>query len=247
MTLLAAVDAAPNLFQQLLDAGVPIGPYRLHWLELLGVVIGIGSAWLGMRRLVWAWPVGIVANVILFFVYLGAAFGADQRVPLFGQSGRQVLFIVVSLYGWVSWTRYRRASGGAGSPAVSPRWMTVGERGLVVLGWLVGTVVFQRAFAALEGLAPDPYWTPPWWFSWCDAWIFVGSVVATYAMARGWNEFWLAWIGVDLVGVPLGFATGYVPTAVMYIFYGIFVLYGFSQWVRLTRATRDEALVGAGR
>jgi nicotinamide riboside transporter PnuC len=47
-------------------------------------------------------------------------------------------------------------------------------------------------------------------------------------MARGWNEFWLAWIGVDLVGVPLGFATGYVPTAVMYIFYGLFVLYGFS-------------------
>jgi nicotinamide mononucleotide transporter len=60
---------------------------------------------------------------------------------------------------------------------------------------------------------------------------------------RGWNEFWLAWIGVDLIGVPLGFATGYVPTAVMYIGYGIFVLYGFTQWVK---ATRLERAGGAG-
>jgi nicotinamide mononucleotide transporter len=59
-------------------------------------------------------------------------------------------------------------------------------------------------------------------------------------MARGWNEFWLAWIGVDLIGVPLGFATGYVPTSVMYIFYGLFVLYGFSQWVKVTREERGR-------
>ena len=60
-------------------------------------------------------------------------------------------------------------------------------------------------------------------------------MLATYMMARGWNEFWLAWIAVDLVGVPLGFATGYVPTAVMYIFYGAFVLYGLTQWAKATR------------
>ena len=46
-------------------------------------------------------------------------------------------------------------------------------------------------------------WPAPRWYYWCDAWIFVGSMVATYAMARGWNDFWLAWIAVDLVGVPL--------------------------------------------
>ena len=84
----------------------------------------------------------------------------------------------------------------------------------------------QAVFSWLWSLAPNPFFTPEWWFYWCDAWIFVGSIVATYAMARGWNEFWLAWIGVDLVGVPFGFATGYVPTSVMYIFYGGFVLYG---------------------
>jgi nicotinamide mononucleotide transporter len=230
-----------NIFQQLIDAAIPIGQYQLHWLELIGVLIGVVSAWFGMKRRVWAWPVGILANVMLFFVYIGAAFGADSRVPLFGQSSRQVFFIAVSLYGWVRWSQHQRQAGGADAPAVVPRWATSRERVAVVVFWLAGTVVVHQIFVALWNLAPNPYWTPAWWFYWCDAWIFVGSMVATYAMARGWNEFWLAWIGVDLVGVPLGFATGYVPTAVMYVFYGLFVLYGFSQWVKATREERPTA------
>ncbi len=241
MNTLVAATESQNLFQQVIDAAIPIGPYELHWLELVGVLIGVASAWYGMKRKVWAWPVGILANIMLFFVYIGAAFGADERIPLFGQSGRQVFFILVSIYGWVRWTQHRRAvGGGAGAPAVTPRWMTGRERLVAVTGWLAGTALVWWAFVALWNLAPNPFFTPQWWYYAADAWIFVGSIAATYAMARGWNEFWLAWIGVDLIGVPLGFATGYVPTSVMYIFYGLFVLYGFSQWVKVTRAAEQE-------
>ena len=63
---------------------------------------------------------------------------------------------------------------------------------------LVGVAIVQWVFATVGAT-----WPAPRWYFWCDAWIFVGSIVATYAMARGWNEFWLAWIAVDLVGVPL--------------------------------------------
>ena len=77
-----------NIFQQLIAATFPVGGYEMHWLELIGILIGAASAYLGMKRWVWAWPVGILANVMLFFVYLGALFGADERIPLFGQAGR---------------------------------------------------------------------------------------------------------------------------------------------------------------
>ncbi|HEY3535726.1 MAG TPA: nicotinamide riboside transporter PnuC [Pedococcus sp.] len=245
VTLLSAGSGSQNLFQQLIDAAIPIGKYQLHWLELIGVLIGIASAWFGMKRRVWAWPVGIVANIMLFFVYIGATFGAGERIPLFGQAGRQVFFIVVSIYGWWRWAQLRRRSSNRDEAAITPRWATTNERAVVVVGWLLGTVVVHQAFVALWNLSPNPFFTPQWWYYWCDAWIFVGSFIATYAMARGWNEFWLAWIGVDLVGVPLGFATGYVPTAVMYIFYGLFVLYGFTQWVKVTReARRSDTEVG---
>lgn len=240
----ALSESSPNIFQQAIDAAIPIGEYKLHWLELIGVLIGVASAWYGMKRKVWAWPVGIVANVMLFFVYTAAAFGADTRVPLFGQAGRQVFFIITSIYGWYRWSQHQKAAGGGGAPAVVPRWMTSRERVTIAVAWLLGTVVVHQVFVYLWNLAPNPYFTPQWWFYWCDAWIFVGSIVATYAMARGWNEFWLAWIGVDLVGVPFGFATGYVPTAVMYTFYGAFVLYGFFQWVKVTR---EQSASGGGK
>ncbi|WP_374968899.1 nicotinamide riboside transporter PnuC [Terrabacter sp. BE26] len=242
MQALALADQTKNVFQQAIDATIPFGPYQLHWLELVGVLIGLASAYLGMRRWVAAWPVGIVANIMLFFVYLGAVFGADERIPLFGQAGRQVFFIVTSIYGWWRWAKVRQLNhaNDAGGVAITPRWATGRERIAVVAFWLIGTVVVHQVFVWLWNLSPNPFFTPAWWFYWCDAWIFVGSIVATYAMARGWNEFWLAWIGVDLVGVPFAFATDYVPTAVLYAFYGLFVLYGFTRWVKASRvAERD--------
>jgi nicotinamide mononucleotide transporter len=64
-------------------------------------------------------------------------------------------------------------------------------------------------------------------------------MVATYAMARGWNDFWLTWIAVDLVGVPLLWHSQYYPTAILYVVYGLLVLYGFVVWLRATAAERE--------
>jgi nicotinamide mononucleotide transporter len=60
-------------------------------------------------------------------------------------------------------------------------------------------------------------------------------VLATYGMAKGWVEFWLIWVAVDLVGVPLLFSAGYWATALMYVFYGLFTLFGFFAWWRISR------------
>ena len=76
-TLIAATDPSQNVFKTIIDAYIPIGQYKLYWLELIGVSIGVASAYLGMKRLVWAWPVGITANIMLFFVYIGGAFGLE--------------------------------------------------------------------------------------------------------------------------------------------------------------------------
>ena len=73
------------------------------------------------------------------------------------------------------------------------------------------------------------------WGPLADSWILTGSILATFGMARGWNEFWFVWIAVDVVGVPLLLAAQYYPSAIMYIFYGLFCLYGFLLWRRTQR------------
>jgi len=220
-----------NFLTWLYDANVDIAGHSITWREIIGNGFGFASAIGGLRRRVWAWPVGIVGNVLLFSVFIAATVDAHAQQPLFGQAGRQVFFIVTSVYGWWRWHELKLARGGPGDrPAITPRWATAGER----IGYLAvaaaGILVCQWMFSVIGA-----GWPAPRWYYWCDAWIFVGSMVATFAMARGWNDFWLAWIAVDLVGVPLLWHSHYYPTAVLFVVYGALVVYGFVVWLRASR------------
>jgi nicotinamide mononucleotide transporter len=204
------------------------------WREVIGNLFGLASAVLGMRRLVWAWPVGMAGNAMLLTVFLGLAFDTPQQQTLLGQAGRQVFFLATSVYGWWRWQHLsnrpaaRLARPGA---AIAPRWATSGERvGYLALA-LPGVAVTAGAFAVIGAGFPAP-----WWFFVADAWIFVGSILATYAMARGWVDFWLCWVAVDLVGVPLLLHSGFYPSAVLYAVYAGFVVWGFVVWRRLAHA-----------
>jgi nicotinamide mononucleotide transporter len=212
-----------NVFDWLLHEQVTIAGSPVLVREIVGNVFGLASALFGMRRLVSAWPVGIIGNVLLFTVFVGGLFDTPQDKDLWGQAGRQVFFALVSLYGWYRWyqTRHAPASDGHG---VQPRWATWRER-LELLG--VAVVLYAIAYPVLKALGS---WGPQW-----DAWILTGSILATYGMARGFVEFWLIWIAVDVVGVPLLVQAKFYPSAAMYVFYGLFCVVGFAAWWRIER------------
>ena len=233
-----------SLLVEFLDAQLLIGGVPILWREIIGNVFGLAAAIGGMRRVVWAWPVGIVGNATLLTVFLGGVFHTPQDVDLYGQAGRQVMFLAVGVYGWWQWSRTRRAGAAAAVahggpvedvPAVRPHWATGRQRAGLVVGMLVGTVVFGWIFAELGS-----------WGPWADAWIFTGSILATYGMARGWTEFWLLWIAVDIVGVPLLLKAGYYPSAALYLVYGAFVIWGFVVWWRADLAERAAATSADG-
>ncbi|MFI6425597.1 nicotinamide riboside transporter PnuC [Promicromonospora sp. NPDC050880] len=211
-------------FRAAYDATFLVGDQQIYWREVVGNLFGLASALGGLRRKVWAWPVGIVGNVVLFTVFMGSWFGETGRADMLGQAGRQIMFIAVSVYGWYRWRQTQR-TGGVGTVAVHPAWASWRARVGLVTGMLAGTLLLTPLFRALGSYEPV----------WADAWIFTGSVLATYGMAKGWVEFWLIWVAVDLVGVPLLFSAGYWATALMYVIYGVFTLVGFFAWWRISR------------
>jgi nicotinamide mononucleotide transporter len=212
----------------LLDAQVQVAGSPVLVREIVGNAFGLISALLGLRRLVWAWPVGMIGNALLFTVFLGGVFATPQAHDLYGQAGRQVFFFLVSVYGWWRWRRNSRVD--ARHAAVQPRWATGRERLAMLLAAVVGTAAAYPLLAALGSWGPLP-----------DAWILTGSLLATYGMARGWVEFWLVWIAVDAVGVPLLLRGGFYPSAAMYLVYGAFCAWGFAAWWHTSRATRPAA------
>ncbi|MGW6200376.1 nicotinamide riboside transporter PnuC [Kribbella sp. NPDC055110] len=221
-----------NPIDWLLHSEVTIAGSQVLVREIVGNVFGLASALFGMRRLVSAWPVGIVGNVLLFTVFVGGIFDTPQNKDLWGQAGRQVFFAIVSLYGWYRW--YQTRHGGAAT-GVQPRWATARER--IELGG-IAVILYAISYFVLRELGS---WGPQW-----DAWILTGSILATYGMARGFVEFWLIWIAVDVVGVPLLVQAKFYPSATMYIVYGLFCVIGFASWWKIQnreRAGTPEAVV----
>ena len=218
-----------NILSWLLEGSLTIGTYAILVREVVGNAFGIASAVGGMRRRVWAWPVGIVGNLVLFTVYVGGILDKPQVHDLWGQAGRQVFFLAVSVYGWWRWRRNRRSASGEDAAAILPAW--AGARGWVQLATfaVVGTAVFYVVLKQLGSWGPLP-----------DAWILTGSILATYGMARGWTEFWLIWIAVDVVGVPLLLQSGYYPSAALYLLYGAFCAWGFLTWLRVQRTAEAD-------
>ena len=162
-------------------------------------------------------------------VLFGAFYGAPRRQRR--QAGRR--------HG-----RRRCTAGGSGTAAraesgdglIAPRFATWRERAALVGAAAVGTVAVALLFKAYPTLSWDP---------WPDAYIFVGTLVAMYAQARGMVEFWFAWLLVDLVGVPLNFANGYAFSGFVYVIYGALVLWGMRDWWLRSRKAEQPALEGA--
>ncbi len=222
-----------DLLHWLLEGTWTINGSQVSVREVVGNGFGLASAILGMRRLTWAWPVGIVGNLLLFTVFTSGIFDKPQDQNLWGQAGRQVFFLLVSVYGWWRWQRNKRSGEVSDGGAVAPRWAGGTDlRAMIVAGVLMMFAFFYllRAIGSFGPLA--------------DAWILTGSILATYGMARGYVDFWWIWIGVDLVGVPLLYQAHYYPSAAMYVVYGAFCVAGFVSWARVERRGRVPAAIG---
>ena len=215
-----------TILEWLIHGTIPVPGGSLSAPEVVGNLFGLASAVLGMKRLVWAWPIGLVGNLLLFTVFASGELSGVVAEPLWGQAGRQVFFAAVALYGWVRWSRSRRAGGAADGGAITPRWATWAERGQLLA---LGVVAYAVAFVVLREIGS---WGPT-----TEAWILAGSMLATYGMARGWVEFWIVWMLVDVVGVTTLVQAGYYPTATMYLVYAAFVVVGFVVWKRASART----------
>lgn len=202
------------------EAGFDVLGQHVLWTDLVGNVCALGTVWLAIKKTIWTWPVQLVGSVLLFV----ASFGAH----ITGNALKQALFGILAVYGWVKWSRGTR--GGAELPIRSAR---VRERGALVGVMIAGTVAVALLFTFLNTQGWNISWAP-----WPDAYIFVGSAVATWAQGKALVDFWIIWVAVDLVGVPLAFSSGLVVSGLVYGLFFVMVMIGFRDWLRQSRELR---------
>ncbi|MBW5482535.1 nicotinamide mononucleotide transporter family protein [Streptomyces bambusae] len=199
---------------------------KVIWSDMIGNTMGLAALALGWRRSIWTWPAQLLSGLILVAAYASA--------HLSGGVGKQLLVIGVAAWGWYQWQRgSRKAQDGT----IAVRTATWTERGLLLGGAALGTL----AVGGLFTLYPQLSWSP-----WADAYIFVGTLAAMVAQARGLVEFWIAWLLVDLVGVPLAFSSQLTFSGLVYVVYFALVVWGAYDWYQRSRTTtHPSALEGA--
>ncbi|SEL24297.1 nicotinamide mononucleotide transporter family protein [Nonomuraea pusilla] len=207
------------------NAGFTLFGHTVLWTDLVGNVAALATVLLAMRKSMWTWPVQFAGSVLLFIASINA--------HITGNALKQAMFAGLAVYGWWAW---RRGTQDGARLAVRPAWWW--ERLLLAGAVLAGTVVVGLLFwvTGLSWGAHEPLPKGAFLVA-ADAYIFVGSAVATWAQGRALVDFWVVWVAVDLVGVPLAFSSGLVVSGAVYGVFFVLVVAGFVKWLREYRTS----------
>jgi nicotinamide mononucleotide transporter PnuC len=85
----------------------------MNWLEIWGFITGAVCVGLQVKQNIWNWPIGIANNVLYVIVF--------WQSGLFADCGLQVLYIVISIYGFLELAARRGAAHAAEDNASDAR------------------------------------------------------------------------------------------------------------------------------
>jgi nicotinamide mononucleotide transporter len=190
--------------------------------EIVSVVTGVGYAVLAAMRNRLCWIAGAVSSTCA-----AVAYGASQ-LPM--QSGLQVFFVGMALYGWLTWTR--NAAQGELPVSVWPLSYHFGA-GVLVIALSLATASLLAAHTDASAWPRLDSLTT--WF----------SLLATWLVARGKLENWLYWIGIDVMLVFLSYKQGLMGMALLSLLYIAIATGGFIAWRRRMEAQGIAQVVAA--
>lgn len=156
---------------------------------------------------VWCWLFGILSSA--FSVYLCFA------GHLFLESGLNVFYVVIGIYGWYQWLYGSKEKTEAAIFSYSF------QKNLYLTG--IGILIW-----APVGLIAQKYSTQVMPFM--DAFITAFSIIATWMTAKKIIENWLYWVMIDGLAVILYAYRGFYLISLLYIIYTIIALAGYFSW-----------------
>jgi nicotinamide mononucleotide transporter len=202
-----------SFFEPLLAAAFTLWGSPVTWLEIVAFVLAVWMVVCNMRVNPLAWPLAIVSSLLYLLLF------ANSR--LYGESGLQVLFAVVALWGWWQWLRGTQDDG----RKLTVRWLSVRARWTLLAATLV-TWPLLGLFLARFTDTDVPYW---------DAFPTAGSLAGQWLLGRKYVENWPTWVIVNVVSVGLFAWKGLWLTVLLYAQFIAMALAGWRAWPRLAR------------
>lgn len=187
-------------------------------IQWIAAIVGAVSVYLSARENIWSWPTAIV-NVSLSAIIF-------YKSGLYSDMGLQVVYLVLSVYGWYHWLH-----GGEHRTLLHVSRASSRVWAISALAGIAGWLVLARVTSMLPGVSL-PY---------LDSGLTTLSLIAQWMMTRKILENWILWIIVDVVYVPMYIYKNLLPTAGLYAVFLVLAVLGFVQWRRSN--ARERAAV----
>lgn len=196
---------------------------QTSWLEFIAVFSGILSVWFSRLENIWVYPTGLFNTII--YIYL------SFKSALLGEASVNFYYTVVSIYGWILWTKKDQ------------------QRNLVLhitassgKEWAIQILFFSAfyigVFLALTYLKKD---FAPLAIPWADAFASATAYTGMWLMAKKKVESWHWWIATNLASIPLYFVKHYVFTSVYYLILFIMAVFGLLEWRKRAKEIHEPA------
>ena len=182
-----------------------------NWFEIVAAALAITYLILAMQQNILCWAAWIISSIMYLFVMFSAG--------LYMESGLQIFYIVMGIYGWIQWNN--RSSN---KNLTVSTWPIINH--IYILLILIVLVTFSGLILSNLTEAVSPY---------IDAFTTWGAIIATYMVAKKILENWYYWFVVDFVSVFLFLSRELYTTALLFSIYIILVIFGFIAWRKSMR------------
>lgn len=207
----------PEILQAFIEGMKETSP-----LEYIAVFFGIASVWFSRKENILVYPIGLINTIIYIYI--------SFKGSLLGEAGVNLYYTIMSIYGWILWTRKDRQ-----------------QHHVVVITWsnkkewinelLFFAAFYVAIFAALTYLKKD---FAPGAIPWADAFASATAFTGMWLMAKKKVESWYWWIATNIASIPLYFVKHYVFTSVYYVVLLIMAVWGLLEWMR--RANEESRM-----
>ena len=193
-------------------------------LEYIAVFAGIASVWFSRIENILVYPVGLINTIIYIFI--------SMEGDLFGEAGVNCYYTIMSIYGWILWTRRDQQD----------RPVTVITRSNRAQ-WLQQLSFFAFFYCAIFFLLTYLKRTfAPGAIPWADAFASATAFTGMWLMAKKKVESWYWWMATNIASIPLYFVKHYVFTSVYYLVLLVMAIMGLIEWSRRERASKVMAI-----
>jgi nicotinamide mononucleotide transporter len=203
--------------------------YPMSYIEFSATLLIVVYVLLITKKIVYAWPLGIVAFSLFAVLF--------YQVRLYSDFFEQFYYIGNCFYGWSVWMDARKKAEGENESDVS-RTTAKGRliAGVIIAaGGIVLGFTMSRIHNWLPALFPQPAAYP-----YIDATATIMGFVAAGLMTHKKIESWMLWICVNVICIGLYYAQNVKFVAVLYIFFLALAINGLITWTRDLRCKIEK-------